>query len=655
MAYELLFTPLRVRDVELPNRIQFLSIATALGPRLGPAAEAFVAARAAGGAGSICSQPFLVDPQELPPGGLAPWDRDSIGELASYAAAVHRHGSVLFGQLQHAGRQHHSVYPALRFAPSAVPCEWSGWVPHAMTAEEIGELIERYVASAANLAEAGFDGVDLNASHGHLLQQFLSPLSNVRDDEYGGDFDRRLRVVHDIIEGIRAACGDGFVIQIRHCADELLDGIGIDRALGLALAVALDQRTSVDILAVSQSNFMSKPDHVPDLQVPPMPYVDRAADIRAAVSRALVVATGRIRTAEEAEQLLADGTADVIGMGRPLVSDPELPNKARAGAPAAATRRCIYCNMCWGNINQGRPIGCVQNPLAGKELSLGPVVPVANDEQRRVVVVGGGPGGMAAAEAAAVRGHQVTLLERSPALGGQLALAAATEGHEEYAAVTEHLAYRLSELGVDVRLGVEATSAEVGALGPDAVVVATGSAPVIPPDVAASGLPVLTAWEVLTPDGGAATFPLAAGQRVLLLDDDGFASAMVAAEHLAQMGIGVDYATRWFHAGKGLPEASVTRWIGRLHAAGVRFWPTSWFDHAVGQLVFLRHELSKVVEPVGEVDALVVGGGNRVIDRLYQELLSADDGVEVTVVGDALAPRSMRWAIDEGHLAGRRL
>ncbi len=648
MSFDRLFSPITVRGVELPNRIQFLSIATAFGPRLGPAAEAFVAARAAGGAGSICSQPFLVDPIELPPVGLRPWERESIPEMASYADAVHRHGAVLFGQLQHAGRQHHSAYPTLRPAPSAVPCESSGWVPHAMTTDEIHALVDRYAAAAANLAEAGFDGVDLNGSHGHLLQEFLSPLSNVRDDAYGGDFDRRLRLVVDVIAAIRQAGGDDFVISLRHCSDELVPG-GIDRELGLAIAVALDERTSVDILSVSQSNFMSKPDHVPDLQVPPHPYVDRAADIRAAVKNSLVVATGRIRTAEEAELLLADGVADLIGLGRPLIADPDLPNKARSNAPAQATRRCIYCNMCWGNINQGRSIGCVHNPLAGKELSLGAITRAPS--RRRVVVVGGGPGGMAAAEAAAERGHRVTLLEARSHLGGQIAIAAGTPGHEEYSAVTEFLRYRLDQLGVEVRIDTPADVETVMGLDPDTVIVATGSTPVVPDGLLSSGLPVRTAWDVLAP---ANSRDEALGpERLVLLDDDGFAAAMVAAEHLADAGHDVSYVTRYFHAGKGLPEASVTRWIGRLHRAGVRFIPSSWFDHAEGSTVFVRHVLSGVVEPIGDVDGIVLAGGNRVTDELYQELLEAQPDLDVAVVGDALAPRTMRWAIDEGHLAGR--
>jgi 2,4-dienoyl-CoA reductase-like NADH-dependent reductase (Old Yellow Enzyme family)/thioredoxin reductase len=644
-----LFAPLAVRGRTFANRIQFLSIATLLGPA---ESAAFAARRAAGGAGCIVSQAFLVDPTELPPGAPRVWAEEAIPMLRAYVAPINETGAVVLGQLQHAGRQHHSAYPPLRMAPSAIACENSGWVPHEMTVVEIAATIERYADAARNMRAAGFAGVEINASHGHLGQQFLSPLSNTRTDRYGASFDGRLQFMVELLDALRAAVGDDGIVAIRHCGDELLDGIGITPDLGVEIAAALDRRTSVDIISVSQANFMSKPDHVPDLQVPPMPYVELARRTSSAVNRAVVVATGRIRTPNEAAGLLMNGTAQIIGLGRALIADPDWPLKART-TTSLPIRRCLYCNMCWGNINQGRPVGCVHNPTAGRE-TLGPVT-AANDPAaiKRITVVGGGPGGMSAAIAAAERGHHVTLLEAGDALGGAIEWHARVPGHEEFAAVGNYLRAAVASLPIDTRCNHVATAESVLQTSPDVVIVATGASPVRPPSLEHSMIPVRFTTDVIAePD--ATTL----ARHTVIIEENAFAAGLLAAELLAPHRDRVTVVTRHPQAGRGLPEVSVTRWIGRLHAVGVRFITTSSIDSTRGSTVMLRHEYSKVVESIDDVDEIIIAGGARANNALAHTLHDAlgDSSItQVAVIGDALAPRTLRWAIDEGHLIGRAL
>jgi len=648
--YPHLFTPLPLGKVLLRNRVVQLPTSTLLA-RDGLVTDehiAFYERRARGGVGLIVTEGLRVHPTDAGPGAVAVYDPRVVPGLRRLAERVKAAGAAIVGQILHSGRQQHGRFPRLVWAPSAVPCPYSGIVPHAMTLAEVEEMRDHFIRSAVHLYQAGFDGVEVHGSHGHLIQQFLSPISNRREDRYGGDFAGRLRFALEVIQGIRDAVPRDFIVAFRLCADEFTPG-GIDLTLATRIAQALVERTRLDYISVSQANFISIANHIPDRTRPPHPFVHYAAAIRQAVPLP-VVGTGRIRTPEEAEALLREGFCDLVGMTRPLICDPDWVERARRGA-AESIRRCIYCNYCWQRITTGRPIGCVHNPYAGNEHRLGAISRAARP--LRVEVVGGGPAGMAAAEAAAERGHRVTLWEAAPELGGQMAWAARIPGHEEYAAVVDYLRRRLVELDVDVRLGVRVDAETLRGRNADAVVVATGARPTLDelPDL--EGTPVVLAWHLL--QGGVERLPRGC-RRVLLLDDDGYVTSFVAAQTLADAGLHVMFVTRRFAAGLDLPAATLTRWLELLDRAGTVFCPNAWLHRVEEGRPVLRH-MHSGRETVGDpVDAVVLAGAMRSDDRLYGQLLAAGfrKGA-VYLVGDAVAPRGLADAVAEGHRVGRSL
>lgn len=338
----------------------------------------------------------------------------TIESVKKLARTVQDEGALLIAQLNHNGRQHHSTGAAALWAPSAIACPRSGGMPHAMTLAEIEAVIAGFVQGALCVKEAGGDGVELHGAQGHLIQQFVSPYSNQRDDAYGGSFENRLRFPLQIITRIREAVGRDFILGYRLGVEEFTAG-GLGIADTRRMAQLLAQLNVLDFLSLTQGNFNTLDTHCPDSHYGAPAYVDLQAEIKAVAGSLPIVATARIQTPQQAERILAEGKADVIGMSRALVADPEWPLKAQAGR-ADAIRRCIYTSACWGS---GKKLACAVNPTVGNEVSMPPLEQAT--VRRRVAVIGGGAAGMEAAWVAATRGHQVTLYEAAARLGGKLA------------------------------------------------------------------------------------------------------------------------------------------------------------------------------------------------------------------------------------------
>jgi 2,4-dienoyl-CoA reductase-like NADH-dependent reductase (Old Yellow Enzyme family) len=354
------------------------------------------------------------------------------------AEAVHKHDCKVFGQINHGGRiaYTHEGMHLVAHAPSMVPDHRFHCMPRVMSTAYVWKIINAFAAAAGRMAEAGLDGAELTASHGMLIAQFLNPQTNFRDDEFGGSIEKRFRIVSAMIAATRQAVGSEFIIGMRISAEEL-EPDGLDQTAWLDICRRLNDEADLDYLSVTVGSMMGLAGSVH--VVPPMTidhaYTAPLAGIIKREVRQSVLVTGRINQPQLAEQVLALGQADMCGMTRALISDPQMPDKARTGR-LDDIRACIGCNQaCIGHYHQGVRISCIQNPVSGRELTLGTQPPAKTT--RKVLVAGGGPAGMKAAAVAAERGHQVILCEKSERLGGQALLAQTLPGRAEFGVIVD--------------------------------------------------------------------------------------------------------------------------------------------------------------------------------------------------------------------------
>ena len=423
-------------------------------------------------------------------------DRNNIPGFAALASACHRHGTKIFAQLFHPGREILSAYGGMlpvAYAPSAVPNERFHIMPTPMSPALIRDVVAGYALSARHLAEAGYDGVEIVASHGYLPAQFLNPRVNRREDEYGGNEARRLRFLTDVVSAIRAECGE-LVVGVRISGAELdSDGLTLDEVV--VACRALDTQLDYFSVVAGTSASLGGSVHI----VPPMGLDETSvtpvgAEVKGTVTRPVIV-TGRINQPQIAERIIADGAADLCGMARALICDPRFPVKARAG-DSDDIRACIACNQaCIGRAHKGLGVSCIQHPESGRELEFGALPAI--QEERRVAVVGGGPAGMKAAAVAAARGHEVTLYERSRWLGGQALLAQRLPGREEFGGIVDNLKREMEQAGVEVIIGKAVSGDDLARSGCDLVVLATGAQPRVPEFDHMDGRSTWNAWEVL--------------------------------------------------------------------------------------------------------------------------------------------------------------
>ncbi len=421
--YPHLLAPLTCGRLRLRNRLVHASMSTRMAKdaRVTQALIDYHENRAKGGAALIVTEPLSLAMHQRLPHKVRAWNDDDVDGLSRWAAAVERHDTRLLAQLQDPGRgRHERGRNPTGIAPSALPDDLSWSVPRALEAGEIRRMVEEFAGSARRLERCGFSGVEISAGHGHLFHQFLSPWSNRRDDEYGGDFERRLRLLRDLVAALRAACGAEFVVGLKLPGD---DGVpqGISPELAAEIARALCEGDAVDYVCFTWGSHGRTLDwHLPDMHWPRSPFVNLTAELRRAIPQVPVMTVGLITDPAEAEGILAQGKADLVALGRPLVTDPAWLAKAAAGREREI-RYCVSCNTCWGTIVEHRPLACDNNPRVGAADEADWRPPKAGT-RRRVVVVGGGVAGLEAAWVAAARGHEVTLFGASGDLGGKTRL-----------------------------------------------------------------------------------------------------------------------------------------------------------------------------------------------------------------------------------------
>jgi 2,4-dienoyl-CoA reductase-like NADH-dependent reductase (Old Yellow Enzyme family) len=650
-----LFTPVKLGHLELKNRIVFGAHTANMSHEGLPGDRHFgyYRERARGGAAMIVVEPAPVHRTAVLIRGNFLAENDAvIPHFRRITDECHKHGTVMMHQAYHVGGhgdQDNSWEPY--WSPSGVPSFHDQWGSHAMTEAEIEELIAAFVAAARRDHESGFDGTDLFAGYNCLIDQFWSPLTNKRDDKWGGSFENRLRFSVEICRRIRATCGDRFIIGMTISGAEPYPG-GLTIVDKQEIVAHLDSRGLVDYFSCGTGSYLNQFSKI----VPSFHYgmflgTDDAAKFKEVVKHARVTAEARVKTPENAEKVIAEGKADMVSIVRGQIADPHLANKAREGRPEDI-RPCISCNqLCLGRRLRDYWVSCISNPSVARESQWDGDSTPPTSKPRHVLVVGGGPAGLEVARVAAARGHRVTLVEKTAELGGQFRLAAGQPERGEIGALLHWYRGQLEKLQVQVKLRTEMSAADIKASGADAVVLCTGSNPSREgfqrsfPHLAklpgAEQDNVCTAHDVLE---GTVT----PGTRVLLLDDiNGWWPASGTALHLAQQRHQVTVVTAAEKAGAAL-DLSMTGDTLRERFAkfGVEVLLATalseWKDTTARLINLYTGELEE-----REFDSLVLATTNTPEDRLTKEL--ADAGLELHAIGDTVAARSASMAFYEGR------
>jgi len=644
-----LFQPLRIRGCTLKNRIMSTGHDTTL-PVDGTVNAALVAyqeARARGGVGLIVLQVSGVhETARYTNHVLMATNDESIEGYRRVAQAVHAYGTVLFGQLFHPGREIAEADGGLlsvAYAPSSIPNERFHVMPRALKPAMIHAIVGGYGDAARRMQSAGLDGVEIVASHGYLPAQFLNPRVNVRDDEYGGDLDARLRFIREVIADIRGKVAEDFVVGMRISATEL-DEQGLTEDETFDAVERLGDSIDYVHITLGTSATLGGAIHI----APPMTaknayVVPHAARIKRQ-SRIPVFVTGRINQPQDAEAVIAGGHADVCGMTRALICDPEMPNKASQGFPEDI-RACIACNQaCIGHFHKGYPISCIQNPVSGRELRFGTMPPAARP--RKVMVVGAGPAGMKAAVIAAQRGHQVSLFEAERRLGGQSLLAQLLPGRAEFGGLVTNLERELAMARVTIHRNTRVDRARIAAEAPDVLIIATGAKPYRPNFPQEGALQIVDPWQVLRGEQSA-------GQSVLIVDWRADWIGIGIAEHLARSGRSVRLAVSGIAAGETLPLYVRDDCAATLHKLGVKVLTYMRLYGSDADTVYLQHVASGEAVVIDKVDTLVLCTGHSPVDELSDAL--QDSGIEIRIIGDAASPRTAEEAVYEGLTAAAEI
>ena len=661
-GYPNLLAPLTIRDRRLKNRIVFGAHVTNMaeeralpgrpyGHIPGEQFHAYYVRRAQGGAGMIVIEPMPVhDTTRLTRAALLHDDDAILPALRRLVDACHAYGTVVVQQLQHVGA-HGDADNSYRpnWSPSGVASLRDFHGSHAMSAAEIETTIAGFADAARRSRSAGCDGVEISAAQSGLIEQFWSPLSNLRDDRWGGSLANRMRFSERVFRAVRAAVGEDCILGLAVSGDDEPEG-GLRTADRQDILAALDEAGLIDYVVVKPGNAFAPARTVPPFLMGEMLGPPLAAPLRSVLKQARLIAEGGIRSAEAAEAIIADGHADLVSLVRAQIADPDFSAKAAAGH-GNEIRPCIACNQwCEGRRARDYWISCVVNTGAGREHAWDSAESRRAAAPRRILVVGAGPAGLEAARVLAARGHRVVLAEREAEIGGQLRLAAR---QPERHGLGDLLAWYRGELmrqQVELRLGQALDAGEVRRMAPDAVVLATGALPArdgwqraLPQFDRLPGVDdprVLAVEDVLA---GCAV----PGYRVLVLDETEGWPAAGTALLLAQRGHAVAILSRHALIARGLVA---TRAHGPLRAMLRRLGVEEIVNAAIlrwdGGRAVIQNRLDGS-ETERHFDALVLATTNAPENFLARALAGAP--MPVHVIGDAVAARSLGMAIYEGR------
>jgi 2,4-dienoyl-CoA reductase-like NADH-dependent reductase (Old Yellow Enzyme family)/thioredoxin reductase len=551
--YDNVFQPIQVGGVTIPNRIVRAPHGTLL---FGDDLIAYHEARAKGGVGMSTLEATSV--HAAAPGRIQLWSDDCIPFYEKLTKTIEPHGMKLFQQIYFPGAA--AVGPSGEsWSASAVPNPMNGAMPFAMTKGQIDDMVAAFASAARRLRDAGMHGVDIHASSGYLIHEFLSPALNKRQDEYGGSFNNRMRFLLEVIDAVRAEVNDpNFVVGVRIPNEDYVPG-GLTAEDNAEIAKVVDPL--VDYVSLHMGTYWRFHKLIAPADEPLGLEMIPNRKITPSITKPRIV-TGRIMTLDHASSILKSGEADMVSMVRALIADPELVNKARAGQEHKI-RPCVGSNMgCVGRVMSGGTLSCVVNIAAAQENNVSFEPEDTVDNAKKILIVGGGPAGMEAARTAAMRGHKVELHEASRRLGGQVALAASAPHRADLGTITQYLAEEIEELGVDVHLNSMVDADMVNEISPDEIIIATGTTPredgfqISRPAEPIPGheLPhVHNSWSLF----GVGQAPIIEGPAVIF-DDTGTFEAISVADMLLKAGVHVTLVSRTEQMAANVPYPPVT-------------------------------------------------------------------------------------------------
>ncbi len=638
---EHLFSPVTINSLHLKNRAVMPPMGTGYGNRDGTVSERLVRyleRRARGGVGLVITEVCAVDPRGKGfPAEIGAWSDDHIPGLAALAGAVHAAGSAIALQLHHAGRETMKDFAgALPEAPSDVPSVILNQPCEAMTVERIDEVVRAYAEAARRARDAGFDAVEIHGAHGYLVCQFLSPFSNKRTDAYGGSDENRARFAIEVLRAVRSSVGPDFPLIIRVSSDELVRG-GYDLSYMKWLAPRLVE-AGADALHVSLGVY-STPGGltIASSDMEEGFNLFRAREIKEVV-KVPVIGVGRITDPRTADAAIARGDADLISFGRQLLTDPDVLLKAHNGA-YDDIRWCLGCNQgCIDRLNfEMRAVTCSINPDCGYEyLRTGEKA----DAPKNVWVIGAGPAGLSAAMEAAARGHRVTVFERDAEPGGQL-VSASRPPHKDGLAKWTRWARRTAEkAGVELRYGTAVTEAMIASERPEAVILASGALPAVPPIPGIDGAIVHDARDVLTGKAEIKSPAVVLGAGYVGMETADFLMERGAAVSVLEMSAAPPVPAFTAHG----------YWLHRRLKKGGRLVLNARVcSIGAGEVVYELDGKER-----SEPAAMVVTALGAHSERVLEEAC-AGGGCPCIVVGDAIQPRRLIEAVHEGAKAGREI
>lgn len=651
--FPLLFSPIKVGNLTLRNRIVNTAHGTSFTKDhlFTDQHLYYYGERAKGGAAMIITESVSVHPTSNIGSQDTLWGFDEriVPSYRRVSEAVHNHGCHILVQLSHQGRQSGNVEGVGRWAPSAIPSPETAYgnpeVPHEMDQDEIIEVEEGFARSATLAKEGGFDGVELHGGHGNLIHQFFSPLSNQRGDRYGGSIENRAHFALEVLDAVRRSVGDDFVVGMRISGDEFLpEGLTLeDMKQIVRLLVSTGNLGYLNVSNSTYSDLGSMANHIPSMYLPPAAFSHLWAGIKEAV-HIPVLGVGRINSVELAEEILAEGKADLIGMVRELIADPHLPNKAKEDR-CEEIRPCVACmQSCLGRRLKGQHITCIHNPVSGREQEWA-TIPKSPDT-KRVLVVGGGPAGLEAARVLSERGHQVSLYEKKESLGGQVLIAAGAPQRDAFGEITRFAEDQVKKLGVDIKLGIEVTLELVTELEADAVVLATGSDPLIPIPLSDGTPNVTTVQDVL--EGHADL-----GNSIIVVDTQGLHPGCDVAEFLADQGKRVEIVTTVPYVGSNIETLTWRLLYQRLISKGVVMTPFTTFGGMAEGSVSVCSTITREERVIEGIDTVVFATHRRANDSLYRDLKGKV--ANLYAIGDCVAPRGVEQAVYEAQKVARAI